>query len=140
MSRFVHSSRKWWPQAPLAACIAAAVAGCVLATGRGDVAPGATGTVTVAQGREFMITRDANPGTGYRWQLAAPPDERVVTLVRSEFTPGAPDRAGAPGVQVWTFRAVAPGETTLVFEYVRPWETGVPPARRDEVTVRVEQR
>lgn len=116
---------------------AALVAGCA-AKGTTGIAASGTGTVTVPAGREFVVSRDANPTTGYQWRLGAPLDEQVVTLVRDEYQPAPSTRPGAPGVQLWTFKAVGAGTTTLIFEYVRPWETGVAPARRDTVTVRVE--
>ena len=112
------------------------LAGCA-SRGVAGIASGQTGTMSVPVGREFMITRDANPSTGYTWRLATPPDPAVLTLVRSEYAPSVQPRPGAPGAQVWTFKTVAPGKVTLVFEYVRPWETDVAPARRDEVTVEV---
>ena len=34
---------------------------------------------------------------------------------------------GAPGEELWTFTAVAEGETEIVLEYVRPWETDEAP-------------
>ena len=119
------------------ALMAVVVAGCA-AQGTSGIAASGTGTITVPAGREFVISRDANPTTGYQWRLGTPPDAQVVTLVRDEYQPAPDPRPGAPGVQVWTFKAVGAGTTTLVFEYARPWETGVEPARRDTVTVRGE--
>ena len=37
------------------------------------------------------------------------------------------EMVGAGGQEVWTFKAIEPGETTIDMEYVRPWETGIEP-------------
>ena len=37
------------------------------------------------------------------------------------------EMVGAGGKEVWTFKGVRPGETTVELEYVRPWEAGVEP-------------
>src|SRR5437763_8691249 len=39
-----------------------------------------TTPIVAPTGRSFVIVLDANPSTGYRWELAAPLDEGVVTL------------------------------------------------------------
>ena len=36
---------------------------------------------------------------------------------------------GAGGTEIWTFRAVREGKTTLTFGYVRPWEKGIAPVK-----------
>lgn len=93
-------------------------------------------SITLAPGEEFTITLDSNRTTGYSWRLAQPLDESLVALVGSDYTPsGAGGLAGAGGTEVWTFHALAPGQTTIALEYVRPWETGVAPARTHATTV-----
>jgi inhibitor of cysteine peptidase len=69
----------------------------------------------------------SNRTTGFSWQIAKPLDEKVVKLVESKYVPGQSGLAGAPGKEVWTFTAVAPGRTTISFTYSRPWEKGTPP-------------
>jgi inhibitor of cysteine peptidase len=36
---------------------------------------------------------------------------------------------GAGGTEIWTFRAVRKGKTTLTLGYVRPWEKGIAPVK-----------
>ncbi len=91
----------------------------------------------VPAGREFTITLASNPTTGYSWQLAGAPDEKIAKLVGSKFNAPQTDLVGAPGEEVWTFTAVAPGKTTLTFHYVRPWEKGIPPVEENVVDVTV---
>lgn len=92
--------------------------------------PSLNGPLVVAKGAPLTIALDANPTTGFQWQLAAPLDEQVITLVG--HTSERPDttRMGAGRTDVWTFKAVGPGSSTIVLEYRRPWEKDVPAAER----------
>jgi inhibitor of cysteine peptidase len=90
-------------------------------------------------GDEFAITLDSNATTGYEWQLADTLDESTLELVGSEYTiPNDEGLVGAGGIEVWTFKAVGAGETTVPMKYVRPWEEDVAPAkeRTFDVTVK----
>ena len=84
----------------------------------------------VTVGQDFTITLESNPTTGYRWQLAQPLDEVIVTLVGIEFKPPDTRRLGAGGREVWTFKAVGQGRTTVEMAYLRAWEKDVPPIKR----------
>ena len=64
---------------------------------------------------------------GYQWKLYDNLTEGVVKLVKSEYLAPDTKMVGAGGKEVWMFKAVEPGETTVDLEYVRPWETGVEP-------------
>jgi len=78
---------------------------------------------------EFSIILESNPTTGYSWTFSAPLDNKVIELTDDEFIPPDNLRKGAPGKQLWTFRARREGETTISLAYVRPWEKGKPPVR-----------
>lgn len=96
-----------------------------------------TNSYKLSVGEELKINLRSNPTTGYRWQLADELDENVVKLVGSEFK--APDTRvlGAPGEEVWIFKAVGPGRTTIQMKYVRPWEKDVPPAKSAQFNIEV---
>jgi inhibitor of cysteine peptidase len=106
-----------------------------------------TEEIEVEAGVDFAIALVSNPSTGYSWQLAEPLDEGVVVLVSSEFEKKSGEShgegegeeegeaVGAPGEELWTFTAVAEGETEIELEYVRPWETDVAP--EETVTIKV---
>ena len=83
--------------------------------------------LTASPGEKFFIDLPANRTTGFSWQIAKPLDEKVVKLVESKYLPGKSGVVGAPGKEVWTFTAVAPGRTTISLIYGRPWEKGTPP-------------
>jgi inhibitor of cysteine peptidase len=91
--------------------------------------------VEVAVGQEFRIGLDANPTTGYQWQLSAPLDEGIVTLVANDYQMPRTDRVGAGGKQILTFRAAGQGQTTIGLIYLRHWEKGIPPIKNVTFTV-----
>ncbi len=93
--------------------------------------------IKVTVGQEFKITVPSNPTTGYRWQFAKAPDEKTLKLLREDYEHPKSNLAGAGGKQVWTFKALAYGKTTLELNYIRPWETNSPPAESTNFVVYV---
>lgn len=71
-------------------------------------------------GSEFFIILDANPSTGYEWDLVEDLDTNLMQFVSKEYDAGEPVAPGSGGVDVWTFRAVAPGETRITLGYYSP--------------------
>jgi predicted secreted protein len=64
-------------------------------------------------GETFTVTLDSDANPAFRWDLLAS-DETKVQLVDK------PDAKEAVAkTEVWTFRALAPGEVTLYFGYIR---------------------
>ena len=59
-------------------------------------------------------------------------------LVKSEYVAPETEMVGAGGKEVWTFKGVRPGETTVGLEYVRAWETGGEPVVVKSYRVTVE--
>ena len=97
--------------------------------------------IEATAGKEFTISLKSNCTTGFRWQLAKPLDETIVKSVKNEYQ--APPQkfcgefpvVGAPGKEVWTFKALKSGKTTIEFKYVRPWEKDKAPAETKSVPV-----
>jgi inhibitor of cysteine peptidase len=85
--------------------------------------------VTATVGKEFKITLQCNPTTGYQWVLAKAADEKLVKLLRSDYRRLDSKLTGSGGDMVWTFRALAEGKTQMELNYVRPWEKGEKPAQ-----------
>ena len=142
----MQRNRRWMLLAILLAVVALVVAGCGgSGDGSGDgsgggSAKGGSGggsggssarvygpgdTISVKVGDSFVIALAANPTTGYSWTAAVNPNATYVssTQVTSSTLPGA------GGTQQLTFRATAAGSSTLVLNYARSFETGVPPAQ-----------
>jgi len=68
----------------------------------------------------------ANPTTGFQWTESAQiSDETVIYQYEHNFVP--PDEenvVGDPGKNVWTFKTLKQGTSTITFNYSRPWEGG----------------
>ncbi len=110
--------------ASAAVIVAAAVllsGGCRM-PGSAEVFRNNSSPLVVEKGSEFIIALEANPTTGYSWQLAGEFDHAVLELEKMEYKPPATDRLGAGGEEKWTFKALEVGRTTLSFRCVRPWE------------------
>jgi len=75
--------------------------------------------VDVSGGEAFVIVLEANPSTGYRWEVAPHPEALELTDERIRPGSAAP---GAAGEQHFVFSASAGGRFTLSFAYRRPWE------------------
>jgi inhibitor of cysteine peptidase len=96
-------------------------------------------TVELARGDELVVSLEANPTTGFRWEMADAASSVLVAAGEPSFEPrGATSVVGAGGVETWRFRAERAGQGVLRFVYRRPFEPGVAPARevRYEIAVR----
>jgi inhibitor of cysteine peptidase len=70
-------------------------------------------------GERFAIGLEGNPTTGYTWQVST--DEHTLELLDQAFEPHGPG-IGASGLELFTFRALSPGQATIICEYRRPWD------------------
>ncbi|NOZ29638.1 MAG: protease inhibitor I42 family protein [Chloroflexi bacterium] len=107
-----------------------AVTSCAPGVVQVDARADGTG-VMLRPGQILEISLEANPTTGYQWQMApeAPVDEAVLKPLGDTYQPGgAPGVVGAGGRWIGRFQAVAPGETEIQLVYVRPWEKEGEPA------------
>ena len=87
--------------------------------------------VELRRGQELIVTLDANPTTGYRWEIVDGAPAALEPVGEGHYAP-APvpcGRVGSGGTMTWRFRAVGPASGTLRLEYRRPWEKDSPPAR-----------
>lgn len=76
--------------------------------------------ITVSAGETFMIVVESNPSTGYHWEIVG--DLTNIEFVSREFTGSEPVIPGSGGVEVWTFKATAAGDTSLVLGNYSPGE------------------
>ncbi len=84
--------------------------------------------VDVAVGDSFTVTLCSNPTTGFLWSESAQiSDPTVLQQTDHKFVP-PPERPepveGEAGKEVWTFKALKKGTSTISMEYSRPWEGG----------------
>ncbi len=86
--------------------------------------------VKVAVGDSFVVTLCSNSTTGFQWSETAQISGQTVLqqidhkYVAPEAKGGEPPAPGAPGQEVWTFKALKKGTSSVSMEYSRPWEGG----------------
>lgn len=62
------------------------------------------GAVGLRQGATYDVSLEANPSTGYAWTVTY--DQSLLELTARTFQPQS-NQLGAPGKEVFTFRALA---------------------------------
>lgn len=77
--------------------------------------------VKVKKDASFQVLLNANPTTGFDWQILSY-DSTIIEVKHKSFIKSDTQRMGAPGKQVFKFKAIAAGATDLRLIYVRPWE------------------
>ena len=84
---------------------------------------------------EKTIQLKGNPTTGYNWfyQIS---DDSIIAVEEYVKYLGDDMVVGAPSMFTYTITSLKPGQTTLHFEYKRPWET-VEPAETKEYIITV---
>jgi inhibitor of cysteine peptidase len=124
----------------------------VASTGCGSQANAANGPVkltvadngkaiTVKVGDLVEVILAGNPTTGYSWSTTLSDKDAAVLQQQGDpvYVQQSTDQSlvGGGGTFTFTFKAVAPGQVALKFDYARPWETGVAPIQTYSVTVSV---
>jgi predicted secreted protein len=76
----------------------------------------------IAQGGSIILMLEANPSTGYSWELNDEDPEASLLQQEGEpeFTSDDPDAAGAGGTITYTFIAADAGEMKVSFIYLGP--------------------
>ena len=74
-------------------------------------------------GEELVVTLGSNPTTGFQWsEVAEISDETIIQQISHIFVgPGIEKPPGTSGEEIWVFKALARGTTTIYMEYSRPW-------------------
>jgi len=85
-----------------------------------------TWEVEVNTGDSVVVTLCSNPTTGFQWpELAQIDNQNALKQTDHKYEP--PDEeniVGGAGQEVWTFKALNKGTTTVSMEYSRPGEGG----------------
>ena len=78
-------------------------------------------TVQATVGENIFIALEANPTTGYRWQVQPGLDPSVVTFVGDDYQqgPSASGTVGAGGTDTLEFLAAGKGTTTIALTYAQ---------------------
>ena len=95
--------------------------------------------VKLGVGGSLMVTLESNPAsTGFQWELKEISDGTVLQQVGQKYE--APEGAGvvgAPGKEIWTFKALKKGQSSISMEYSQPWEGGTKAGETFDLTVAV---
>jgi inhibitor of cysteine peptidase len=77
------------------------------------------GTFVIQVGGTIVLKLEANPSTGYSWEMNDPDPEQSLLAQVGEpvFKADNPDAAGAGGIETFTFNAADPGEMTVSLVY-----------------------
>lgn len=98
----------------------------------------------VAVGGSLLITLKSNPSTGFKWEIVKITDKTVIKVADHRFEApevsrdksGAP-LTGVPGKELWTFRALKKGKSTIFMDYSQPWKGGTKAAKTFVLTITV---
>ena len=85
-----------------------------------------TQLITVQAGQTFDLVLPSNSSTGYHWEILPELDANLVEFVTQDYIAEQPVMPGSGGVDVWTFRAVNTGDTTIVLGYYPPGDSTDP--------------
>ena len=97
--------------------------------------------IEVAVDSSFTVTLCSNPTTGFQWESARISDHAVLEETSHKFVPpeSKDPPPGTAGQEVWTFKALKAGKSTISIEYSQPWEGGEKAAWTYVLTVVVSQ-
>ena len=84
------------------------------------------GLIEILLNEELIISLDANPTTGYTWIISTL-DTNIVKQSQDVKYQSESKKMGAPGKQIFQFKAVKTGSTELKLDYLRPWEHEIAP-------------
>ena len=83
--------------------------------------------VTLQKGQDLKVELEANPTTGYSWEILTS-DGGVARAIGEPEYASSSAAIGAGGLQTFRVRALSEGKEEIKFRYRRPWEKGKEPA------------
>lgn len=78
---------------------------------------------TLKVGETFQVALSSNNSTGFFWSWESYRAVSKLDTLPKVYLPDSPGLVGSGGKEIWTFRAKAPGEETIVLKYARRSET-----------------
>ena len=96
-------------------------------------------SVNVSNGGTLIVALTSNPSTGYAWSVVSPEPKNLELDGQPKYVPPGSTTpvVGAPGTEVFTFKAVEKGTSTLKMEYRRSFEPNEPAQETFSVEVQV---
>jgi inhibitor of cysteine peptidase len=94
--------------------------------------------VNLSAGDLLIVTLDSNTAsTGFSWTNASISNGSVVKETGRVFKEPDSKLIGASGQDIWTFKTLEKGTSTISMNYSRPWEKDVAPIATFNVTITV---
>jgi predicted secreted protein len=93
--------------------------------------------IETSPGKEFKVVIESNPTTGYHWEIVGEMDKNVVEFVSKDYKADTPQLVGSGGMDIWVFKAVEAGETTITLGYFPPSNDATEPSKTETFTVTV---
>lgn len=75
--------------------------------------------ISIKEGQEFELNFKSNPTTGFEWIQVF--DKNIINQTSHTYRPTS-TLVGAGGTDIFTFKGISPGTTTLTLQYKRSWE------------------
>ena len=94
-----------------------------------------TNEQAVNPGMLLAFDLPAHAGTGYSWELLGSSPEFLAFVGDPVFTPADPGRMGSSGTSRFLVEVTGIGKATIVFQYLRSWETDTAPVRTARVEI-----
>ena len=92
--------------------------------------------VEIAAGGTLTVTLESNQTTGFQWELKSVGDTSVLHSRGGTYNaPEDTGMVGAGGEEVWTFKALKPGTSSLSMDYSQPWDGGTKAGQTFSLTV-----
>ncbi|MGE5415536.1 MAG: protease inhibitor I42 family protein [Acidobacteriota bacterium] len=83
-------------------------------------------TLTIKKGQSFKLTLPSNPSTGYSWSFSAAVNTKVLLQAGHAVSQPPPHIVGAGITEIWNYKAIGKGVTSITLGYKRPWEKNPP--------------
>jgi inhibitor of cysteine peptidase len=93
--------------------------------------------IDIAIGGTLTVTLDSNQTTGFSWELKEIGDTNILQKMDSKYVAPTSNMVGAGGKEVWNFKALKGGTTTLSMDYSQPWAGGQKDVKSFNLTVAV---
>jgi len=93
----------------------------------------------VSEGDLLVLNLCSNPTTGFQWsEVPEISDQNVLKQTYHTFTAPETGKVGSSGSEEWGMQILKQGNSTLIWEYSRPWEGGEKAVWSVTATVTVE--
>jgi inhibitor of cysteine peptidase len=98
------------------------------------------GKVKITIGQFLVVKLEAQPGTGYGWEIAKNDSSKLRPIGKPTYEKKDDDLIGGPETQAFRFRGEVPGTVELELHYRRPFEKAtVKPAKVFRVNVVIDK-